>query len=203
MNQYFVCDGMKHEIRYIPYEFKGERFTFATHNGVFSKNHVDHATDILLNTVPPLSEGSTLLDMGCGYGVIGIVLAKIYGLKLTAVDVNPAAVELTRRNGAADVRVSDCFGCFGAVADKFDTIVINPPIHAGKAVTYEMYSQSPDFLNDGGRLYVVTFKKHGAESTISKLTEVFGNCKTIYKKKGIYVLECQAAGFEYIKGAAL
>jgi len=184
MNQYFNNnESLNRELKYISYTFKGEKFRFATHNGVFSKDHVDYATDILLNTIPPLS--GSVLDLGCGYGVIGIVLAKTYGLELTSADVNPAAVELTRLNGADNVIESDCFD---NITDKFDTIVINPPIHAGKATTYKMYEESHSHLTAGGKLYVVTLKKHGAESTITKLKEVFGNCEVIYKKKGHYVL---------------
>jgi 16S rRNA (guanine1207-N2)-methyltransferase len=185
MNQYFNNNNsLDKSLKYINYEFKGEKFRFATHDGVFSKDHVDHATDILLSTIPMRT--GTLLDLGCGYGVIGIVLSKIYELELTSADVNPAAVELTRLNGAVNVIESDCFE---NITGKFDTIVINPPIHAGKSVTYKMYEESLLHLNKDGKLYIVTFKKHGAESTISKIKEVFGNCDVIYKKKGIYVIE--------------
>jgi len=184
MNQYFNNNkALNKDLRYINYQFKGVNFKFATHDGVFSKDHVDYATDILLNTIPPIT--GSLLDLGCGYGVIGIVLAKIYGLELTAADINPAAVELTRLNGVDNVLESDCFD---NINGKFDTIVINPPIHAGKATTYKMYEESLTHLNSGGKLYVVTLKKHGAESTIAKLKEVYGNCEVIYKKKGHYVL---------------
>ncbi|MCL1881866.1 MAG: methyltransferase [Oscillospiraceae bacterium] len=192
-NHYFIeNESLKSQTRIINYEFGGKSFKFKTHDGVFSKEHVDHATDILLNTIPPLEENSTLLDMGCGYGSIGIVLAKSYNLTLTQCDINPATVELTRYNSKLNGVTSNIFvsDCFENVSERFDTIVINPPIHAGKAVTYEMYEKSLKHLTLNGKLYVVTFKKHGAESTITKLRNVFNNCETIYKKKGIYVLEC-------------
>jgi 16S rRNA (guanine1207-N2)-methyltransferase len=195
MKHYFTDDGEKHEISHIGYEFRGAKFRFAVHDGIFSKAHVDHATDILLNTIPALPENSSLLDMGCGYGVIGIVLAKTYNLRLTQADINPAAIKLTRQNAKLNgvetqAIESDCFDRL-PTADCRLSIVINPPIHAGKAVTYRMYEQSREYLAAGGSLYVVTFKKHGAESTIAKLREVFGGCETLHKKKGIYVLKCQ------------
>ncbi|MCL2755018.1 MAG: methyltransferase [Oscillospiraceae bacterium] len=185
MSHYFTDDGKKHELRYIDYEFAGKKFKFATHDGVFSKGHVDYATDILLKALPPLR--GRVLDMGCGYGVIGIVLAKVNSIELTMADINPAAIALTERNCElngvkAEVIVSDCCE---QISGKFDTVVINPPIHAGKEVTYKMYE---DASKISGKLYVVTLKKHGAQSTIAKLRELFGNCELLYKKKGIYVL---------------
>ena len=196
MSHYFINDELlSRELKYIDYKFKGEHFKFATHDGVFSKTRVDYATDILLNAIPPLPENSTLLDMGCGYGCIGIVLSKTYRLKLTSADINPAAVELTRRNCEYNGVEFDGIEshCFAHVQGKFDTIVLNPPIHAGKSVTYKMYNDSVDYLNSGGKFYIVTLKKHGAESTLDKLNEVFKKyINVVYKKKGFYVFECSA-----------
>jgi 16S rRNA (guanine1207-N2)-methyltransferase len=191
MSHYFTDDAQpKHEIKRINYLFAGQKFVFTTDAGVFSKDHIDPATDILLRTMPKLS--GTLLDMGCGYGCIGIVLAKTYSIQLTQADVTQAAVDLTRQNctdnGVRSVVVKS--DCFGNVGGSFDTITINPPIHAGKAVTYRMYEEAPEYLNPEGKLYIVTLKKHGAESTRSKLTEVFGNCETLQKKNGYYVFCC-------------
>lgn len=194
MSHYFIEDqSLEHDIKQIRYTYAGHTFLFTTDAGVFSKDRVDYATDILLQAIPALS--GTLLDMGCGYGCIGIVLAKTYALELTQADVNPAAVRLTEKNSRengveATVLQSDCFG---SITENFDTIVINPPIHAGKAVTYKMYEESFTHLRDDGRLYIVTLKKHGAESTGKKLMSVFGNCETIYKKKGYYVFCCRKA----------
>lgn len=194
MNHYFTNNNLsKHdEIKYINYRFKNNDFKFATHSGVFSKDHVDYATDILLNGIPELPQNSSLLDMGCGYGVIGIVLAKTYGLKLTQSDVNRAALDLTRKNCKLNNVESDIIesDCFDKIVCKSDVIVINPPIHAGKSVTYKMYEDSLSRLNDNGRLYVVTLKKHGGESTLDKLKSVYDNSvNVIYKKKGIFVFE--------------
>ncbi len=101
MSHYFIEDkNLKHELATVAYYFKENKFTFTTDAGLFSKDHIDPATEILLNTIPPLS--GSLLDLGCGYGVIGIVLAKTYGLKLTQADVNGAAVALTMKNAKAN-----------------------------------------------------------------------------------------------------
>ena len=191
MRQYFIEDNnLKHNIKKIINYYTDKRFVFTTDSGLFSKDHVDEATDILLKNIPPLS--GSLLDMGCGYGCIGIVLAKMYNLKLTQCDINEAAFDMTKINCRendveSEIIKSDCFENIGGT---FDTIVINPPIHAGKAVTYKMFEDSVNHLNPGGKLFIVNFKKHGAESTQEKLTDLFGNCETLYKKKGIFVFCC-------------
>jgi 16S rRNA (guanine1207-N2)-methyltransferase len=190
-SHYFSEDSpARHDIKKIVYRYADREFVFTTDAGLFSKDRVDRATDILLGAIPPLS--GTLLDMGCGYGCIGIVLAKTYSLELTQADVSQAAVELTKLNcggNGVDSAVIKS-NCFDSIEGSFDTIVINPPIHAGKAVTYKMYESSAAHLNGGGRLYVVTLKKHGAESTRAKLMDIFGSCETIYKKKGYYIFCC-------------
>jgi len=191
MSHYFIDDrSLKSNIKKINYEFAGVRFTFTTDSGLFSKDHVDYASNILLHEIPPLS--GSLLDMGCGYGCIGIVLAKTYGLQLTQVDVNQHALDFTKINCDANNVQSKMVksNCFDNVSGTFDIITVNPPIHAGKAVTYEMYDGAFAHLNMGGKLYVVTLKKHGAESTGGKLESVFGNCEVLYKKKGYYVFCC-------------
>lgn len=191
MSHYFIEDkNLKHELATVEYYFKENKFTFTTDAGLFSKDDVDPATEILLNAIPPLS--GSLLDLGCGYGVIGIVLAKTYGLKLTQTDVNGAAVELTVKNAKANGVASEAVksDCFESIHGFFDTITLNPPIHAGKAVTYRMYEESIAHLNLGGKFYIVTLKKHGAESTEAKLKSIYGNCETIYKKKGVFVFCC-------------
>jgi 16S rRNA (guanine1207-N2)-methyltransferase len=193
MSHYFIEDNsLKPDIEEFTYYYKDIGFRFITDAGVFSKGRVDAATDLLIHNLPPLR--GSMLDLGCGYGCIGIIMSKAFGLKVTQVDINPTAVKLTEKNCrlngvSADIRLSDCYS---NVPERFDTILINPPIHAGKDITYRMYEEAPQHLNEGGRLYIVTLKKHGAESTIIKLTEVFGNCDVVYKKKGYYVLCCTA-----------
>jgi len=170
------------------YQYKSYSYTFITDTGVFSVGHIDSGTDILLQHIPPLS--GSLLDMGCGYGAIGIVLAKEYNLALTQADINPRAIELARENCEKNGLQSNIIlsNQFSKILGQFDTIVINPPIHAGKQVIYSLYKDAFACLNEFGNLYIVIRKKHGAESTITKLTQIFGNTSILHKKKGIYVL---------------
>ena len=191
MSHYFTEDkSLKPDIEEFIYYFKDISFKFITDAGVFSKGQVDYATNLLIQNLPPLS--GTLLDMGCGYGCIGIILSKAFGLDVTQVDINPTAIKLTQQNCQANNMSSKIYlsDCYENIKESFDTIVINPPIHAGKDITYKMYEGAVSHLNKGGKLYIVTLKKHGAESTIEKLISVFGNCDTIYRKKGYYVLCC-------------
>lgn len=191
MSHYFIKDeNLKSERKEIKYYYKKFSLSFITDNGVFSKDHVDPASDILMNNIEDIK--GKLLDLGCGYGVIGISLSKEYDIELTQCDVNPLAIELTKINCEKNAVTSNVIesNCFDNITAKYDVITLNPPIHAGKEVTYKMYEQSYEHLVDGGKLFIVTLKKHGAESTIKKLQEVYGNCEVVYKKKPHYILKC-------------
>ena len=195
MSRHYFTDneGLKTNPHKIFYYYGTNKYTFNTDAGVFSPNRVDIATDFLIKNTPRLN--GSLLDMGCGYGCLGIVLAKEYGLKLSQADINPRAVRLTKENAdingtASDVYLSDGFT---GIDKSFDNIAINPPIHAGKNVVYDMYEKSFLHLNPGGSLFVVIFKKHGAVSSMDKLIKIFGDVNVLNKKKGIYLMEMKKA----------
>jgi len=174
-----------------PYEYNGETFVFATDTGVFSYGKMDAGTDILLRNIPPLT--GSLLDLACGNCCIGIVLGRVYGLTVTQTDTNARAAALAAKNAAANgikttVQLSDGFENIEGV---FDTITLNPPIHAGKDTVFALYEGAFRHLRPGGRLYIVILKKHGAESTRAFLMALFGNCEVVYKKKGCYIFALQ------------
>jgi len=191
MSHYFINDpNLPDDFRSFRYFFAGLGFAFTSNSGVFSPGHVDPLSDLLIRTVPPL-QGS-LLDLGCGYGAIGIALAKAYDLTLALADINLRALHCAHincRDNAvkADIIRSDCFG---NISGKFDAITLNPPIHAGKEVVYRMFGQSIEHLSANGRLFVVMLEKHGAKSAIKKLSEIYGDCEILYKKKGEYIFCC-------------
>ena len=195
MEHYFTSDpNVKSEERIIEYEIDTLKFKFISDNGVFSKNHVDFATDFLLKTIYKEATGK-VLDMGCGYGVIGITLANNSNVvHVKMVDVNHRALELSKRNALNNhvdkkIEVVESDG-FTNVNEMFDTIVSNPPIRAGKSIIYKMYEDSKEHLNPGGNLYIVINKKHGAPSTITYLNSLFGNCEVLDKKSGFNVIKC-------------
>ena len=191
MDHYFTggraYDGREYEI---PYAYGGKQYRFISGAGVFSAKGIDAASDLLLRQMPPLS--GSILDLGCGYGLIGVVLAKEHNLELTQVDVNPNAVSLAKRNCEingvnAITVVSDGFE---HITGSFDTIAVNPPIHAGKQTVFDLYAGALLHLNAGGALYVVIRKKHGAPSSAAYLENAFGNCDVLYRRKGYNILRC-------------
>lgn len=129
--------------------------------------------------------------MGCGYGVLCITLKTFHpDSSVTAVDVNPRAVELTRINCEKNSADCDCFVSdgFAGVEGMFDHVITNPPIRAGKKVIYQMFEDAYTHLRKNGDLIAVIRRKQGAESAIKKFQEIFGNCDVISRDKGFWVL---------------
>lgn len=179
-----------HNIGNINYQINDINFTFTTDAGVFSKGKVDYGTHILLKSLPHL--GGEILDLGCGYGPIGIVLARLnQKSKVTMVDINQRAVSLASKNIRQNHIENACaFSSqgFENIDTKFDYILSNPPIRTGKRIIYNIFEDSISYLKDGGGIYLVIQKKQGAKSAMEKLTEIYGNCQTINKKGGYWVL---------------
>lgn len=168
-----------------------ETFVFTTDNGVFSKDKLDYATSLLLKNIEINDKVKNVLDVGCGYGPIGIIINKIYKKDITMVDVNPRALSLTKQNCEKNKTTAKVFksNCLDDVVEKFDMIITNPPIRAGKEVIYKIFEQSYDKLNDAGELWIIIQYSHGAPSAINKLKTIFKNCETVYKKKGFYIIK--------------
>ena len=203
MEHYFTSDPTaKSEERIINYKIKDMNIKFVSDNGVFSKNHIDFATDFLIKTIYHEVSGS-VLDLGCGYGAIGITIAKKDNVKkVKMIDINHRALNLARRNSESnnvkdkiEIIESDGFSNIDN-EEKFDVIITNPPIRAGKATIYKMYEDSKEYLNNGGVLYIVINKKHGAPSTIEFLKNLFGNCEVLDKKSGFNVIKCIKSWYE-------
>jgi len=181
------------------FEFQGEiadmKFTFRSCDSIFSKNEIDEGTRTLLNTIFDKVElKGTGLDLGCGYGVIGMSIIKKLGLDCDMIDVNGTAVELSRHNlmsngirSGANVFKSNGFE---QVNRQYDFIVTNPPIKTGKKLLFELMEGCYNHLNNGGTLTLVIRKDHGEESLKKKLTELFGNCEILKRNKGYYILHC-------------
>ena len=178
-----------HDIHELRVDLLGEKMTFLTDAGVFSKKMIDFGSQLLLKCLE-VNQGETVLDVGCGYGPLGLSLAKAYGVQATMVDINNRALDLARQNAERNKVETTIFqsNIYEQVKGKFDHVISNPPIRAGKQVVHEIIVKSKDFLETGGDLTIVIQKKQGAPSAKSKMEEVFGNCEIVKKDKGYYIL---------------
>lgn len=181
---------IQHDIKELRVRLLGEEMFFVTDAGVFSKKMVDYGSQVLLNTLD-LDSGKRLLDVGCGYGPLGLTLGKVFGVIPTMVDINQRAIDLAIQN--AQKNSVDAFifqsDIYEEVEGQFDYIVSNPPIRAGKSVVHAIIQGAYHHLVDFGRLTIVIQKKQGAPSAKTKMEEVFGNCSILKKDKGYYILE--------------
>ena len=179
--------------REFDYYFDNEVFRFTTDNGVFSKGNVDYGSYILIKTIYKRNLGNSFLDLGSGYGPIGIIIKHFNtDIDVEMVDVNSRATDLAKlncQNNNTDIKVHLCENIL-ELEHNFDTISLNPPIRAGKKVIYDLYEKSRDKLNDNGHLYIVIRKAKGANSSISKLETLFNNVVVINKDSGYYVIDC-------------
>ena len=192
MAHYYTNDEVKHEPSTFTYTFNGKDYVFHSDAGVFSKRFIDYGSQALLKAVD-LKDAQSLLDVGCGYGTLGIVLkGQRPELDVTMVDVNKRALQLARDNCIANhldgVKIKES-NVYENVDGTFDLIVTNPPIRAGKKVVHGILKGAKDHLNPNGRLVVVIQKKQGAPSAQKLMEEVYGNCTILKRDKGYYILE--------------
>ncbi|OAS23217.1 class I SAM-dependent methyltransferase [Paenibacillus oryzisoli] len=172
---------------------RGKTFTFLTDAGVFSKKGVDYGSKHLIETME-LSETDQVLDVGCGYGPMGLSAAMMCPKgHVTMVDINERAVELSvenaRRNGITNVTILQS-DLLEQVKDKqFDAVLTNPPIRAGKETVHKIFDDAYDCLKDGGSLWVVIQKKQGAPSAVKKLETLYSEVVEVSKDKGYRILK--------------
>lgn len=182
----------KHDIHELNVELLGQRLTFLTDAGVFSKKMIDYGSRVLLSVLD-FEAGEQVLDVGCGYGPLGLTLAKAQGVTATMVDINQRALDLAQKNAERNQISADIFqsNVYEKVNGIFDHIISNPPIRAGKQVVHEVISGSYEHLTEGGDLTLVIQKKQGAPSAKSKMEAVFSNCEIVKKDKGYYILRSE------------
>ncbi|NLJ71271.1 MAG: methyltransferase [Clostridiaceae bacterium] len=216
---------LDHEIKTIEYMIAQHHFELITDRGVFSRNKVDYGTNVMLKIVLKElkeyysnSSGYSLnnkqaksqinmpesmngvetikcLDLGCGYGVVSIVLNTFFPeQKWYAVDINPRAAELTKRNSkkhSLDITVLESDGIPKSMDLSFDLVLLNPPIRTGKDVYYRLFAEVAATMEEHGVFYTVIQKKQGAVSAFKYLQELFSDVVVIDKSGGYHTIRCR------------
>ncbi len=192
MGQYFENLDLPSNIKSTECVVLGQKFTFNTDNGVFSKDGLDFGSRLLLESIPLEEVGGKVLDVGCGYGVFGIIINKLTSCHVDMIDVNLRALHLTEMN----IKINHCSNInvfesnvYENVDSKYSSIITNPPIRAGKKVVYDIVMNARNYLEDNGKLFLVIRKEQGAKSLIVDLEKVY-TVKILNKKKGFFILEC-------------
>ncbi len=192
MGQYFENDVLKSDLKQIKTKILNNEYIFYTDNGVFSKGKLDFGTRTLLESIPACNIHGNVLDVGCGYGVIDIILERITDANFEGIDVNRRALHLAEMNkkinGAKRVSFYES-NMYENVNKKYDAIITNPPIRAGKKIVYGIVMDARNYLEDNGVLYIVIRKEQGAKSMLKDL-EKYYITEILNKSKGFFVIKC-------------
>ena len=191
MGHYFTNENLESNIQSFKIKMGNHDFIFKTDNGVFSKGELDFGTNLLIKNVLEQNISGEVLDLGCGYGPIGITLSKILKCDVTMIDVNKRAVHLTKMN-IKDNNVNNCEALvsegYSDIGDKkFDYIVSNPPIRVGKKILYDLLINAKDHLKENGKMFIVIRKEQGANSLIHDMSEYY-QVEVIDKEKGFFII---------------
>ncbi|MFT4343513.1 MAG: class I SAM-dependent methyltransferase [Candidatus Woesearchaeota archaeon] len=165
-------------------------FTFITSSSVFSKDHIDSGTELLIEKCHIHNVQGSILDLGCGYGPVGIVLKKIYPeCNVTCSDINERAVAVTKKNAEKNqveiITVQS--NIYDNIDETFDTVLVNLPQNAGKEICFKMIEGAFEHLRENGTLQVVSRHQKGGKTYAKKMKEVFGNQKTIARGSGYQI----------------
>lgn len=191
MEHYFTNNNnLKSCLRTIIYKRGEEIMKFTSDLGVFSKDKVDFGSNLLIDTYINKGRKSIrLLDVGCGYGIIGIVLAKYMNTTSTLVDINKRAIHLTSmniKNNGVDAKTFES-DIYANVSEKYDVIITNPPIRTGKDNVLKFLIGAKEHLSENGELWFVIRKDQGAKSIIKILTNTY-KVEVVEKSKGFFII---------------
>ncbi len=192
MGQYFSNEDLKSNIHKYEVDILNQHYTFYTDNGVFSKERLDFGTRVLLESIPLEILHGDILDVGCGYGVIDIILGKLIDAKFLGVDVNRRCLHLADMNKKENHVDNANFiesNCYEKIDKKYNFIITNPPIRAGKQIVYEIVMRAREYLVPDGSLFIVVRKEQGAKSMIRDLEKIY-RVEVLNKEKGFFVIKC-------------
>ncbi len=191
MSHYFENDNnLVSEIKPFNIYINGTSFTFNTDNGVFSKGELDFGTSLLIKNVLKLKVSGDILDLGCGYGAIGIILSKLTDSNITMSDVNRRALHLTKMNAKKNnvsVNIIESDG-YENINNTFDYVISNPPIRVGKKILYKLLLDTKSHLKENGKLIIVVRKEQGALSLIKDMSKDY-EVSVLDKDKGFFIIE--------------
>lgn len=197
MSQHYYSQqpDTRHDRRTLNTVLRGKSLKFISDAGVFSKGDIDYGSRVLIESIE-IPRNASVLDVGCGYGPIGISAALLAPEgHVTMIDINSRAVELARENagnnGVKNITVKESDVLSAVQGQKFDVILTNPPIRAGKAVVHQIFEQAYEHLNEGGALWIVIQKKQGAPSAVAKLEGLFPVVEEVTKDKGYRIIKAQ------------
>jgi 16S rRNA (guanine1207-N2)-methyltransferase len=174
---------------------RGRMFEFVTSSSVFSKKRVDTGTRLLIESMV-LPDRGTVLDVGCGYGAVGIAAAALHlDLEVVMTDVNVRAVRLARenieRNRVANAEVR-CGYLYEPVEDStFNVILSNPPVSAGMETVKAIITEAPSVMAPKAALQMVVRSKIGGKSLPALLETTFGNSGVLARESGYRVLTAE------------
>lgn len=195
MEHYFISkEHSKEDYFEFNENLLNKQFTFLSCDDIFSKDRVDYGTKVLIETVAKkVNLNGNILDMGCGYGPISIVLASEFSnAKFYVCDINKTAVELTNHNiklnGLSNIKPAFESNAYEKISEKFDYIITNPPIKAGKKNLLNILEGAYKVLNDNGKLIFVIKKKHGEDSVKKHLETIFSSVEILKRDSGYYIL---------------
>jgi 16S rRNA (guanine1207-N2)-methyltransferase len=167
-----------------------------TDSGMFSPTRLDPGTRLLLDTAPRPPDSGDLLDLGCGYGPLALVLAaRSPGARVWGVDVNARALELCARNaGRAGLTNVRCVQPGDpAIPEAFPLIWSNPPIRIGKAALHALLQTWLARLSPGGAAFLVVQRHLGADSLQRWLAQQGSTAERVAARSGYRVLRVSGA----------
>lgn len=192
MAHYFENDDtLKSKERQILVKINNINFSFLTDYGVFSKNGLDFGTRTLLETLDTSKISGKVLDFGCGYGPIGIYIAKTTNSEVHMIDINRRVLGLARKNVSlnhVNVNIYES-NIYEKITEQFDYIISNPPIRVGKEILYKILFEAKEHLKENGELWIVVNKDQGAKSLVKDLEKEY-SVEIKNKKKGFYIIQC-------------
>lgn len=188
MSHYFTNEYIKSDEHLIYVKIKNQDFKFKVDNGVFSKKGLDFGTRTLIENLPSLK--GDILDFGCGYGPIGIFIAKNYKCSVDMIDINNRCISLTLKNSKLNNVKVNIFpsNIYESVNKKYDYIITNPPIRVGNKILYKILFEAKEHLKKDGELWLVINKNQGAKTVIKEL-ENYYTVLLITKNKGFYIIK--------------